>query len=298
MTMIENLRPLTQDQRQAAQRAAHQAAVRSIGPRPTRDHFSSTTISRYPGSVTRLIAVLCLVLLLAAFTPSAIRLYVIGSQTFGQAVSNNVAQIAVGLATVLSAEIGQVVFSLALATLGTTSTSRRLLYASMAMCTAVSLAGNIQIALLGHEQSVFAWLEAVIPPLVVLSTAYVLKGQILETIEQRHATERAYQTALADWQAATAEPEQLPQWTQFYANALQDALRKTNARRKETLTSLTQADWRLAVYREMQADLWFAEPEPSELAITNTLMLNDVPSVRQNGNGTHPKVVAAASGTV
>jgi hypothetical protein len=41
---------------------------------------------------------------------------------------------------------------------------------------------------------------------------------------------------------------------QFYANALQDALRKANARRKETLAALTRADWRLAVYREMQAD--------------------------------------------
>ena len=179
--MIENLRPLTQDQRQSAHRAARQAAVRSIGPKPTRDHFSSTTISRYPSSVTRLISALCLVLLLAAFTPSAIRLYVIGSQTFGQAVSNEVAQIAVGLATVLSAEIGQVVFSLALATLGTTATSRRLLYASMGMCTSVALAGNIQVALLGHGQTVFAWLEAIVPPLVVLSTAYVLKGQMLET---------------------------------------------------------------------------------------------------------------------
>jgi hypothetical protein len=82
--MIENLRPLTQEQRQSAHRVACQAAVRSIGPKPTRDHFSPTTISRYPGSVTRLIALLRLVLLLAAFTPSAIRLYVIGSQAFGR----------------------------------------------------------------------------------------------------------------------------------------------------------------------------------------------------------------------
>jgi len=296
--MIENLRPLTQEQRQSAHRAARQAAVRAFGPKPTRDHFSSTTISRYPGSVTRLISVLCLVLLLAAFTPSAIRLYVIGSQTFGQAVSNDVAQVAVGLATVLSAEIGQVVFSLALATLGTTSTSRRLLYSSMGMCTAVSLAGNIQIALLGHEQSVFAWLEAVIPPLVVLSTAYVLKGQMLETIEHRHATERAYQAALADWQAATAEPEQHAQWTQFYANALQDALRKANIRRKETLAAMTQEDWRLAVHREMQADLWYEEPEPDERPESDAMVVSELSPSRRNGNGTYPKVTAAVSGAV
>jgi hypothetical protein len=85
---------------------------------------------------------------------------------------------------------------------------------------------------------------------VVLSTAYALKGQMLETIEQRHAAEYAYQSALADWQAMTAEPEQLPDWPQFHANALQDALRKVNARRKETLAAMTQADWRLAVYSQ------------------------------------------------
>ena len=296
--MTENLRPLTQDQRQAAHRAARQATVRSIGPKPTRDHFSSTTISRYPSSVTRLIAALCLVLLLAAFTPSAIRLYVIGSQTFGQAVSNDVAQVAVGLATVLSAEIGQVVFSLAQATLGTTSISRRLLYASMGMCTSVALAGNIQVALLGHQQTVFAWLEAVVPPLVVLSTAYVVKGQMLETIEHRHATERAYQAALVDWQVAAAEPEQHAQWTQFYANALQDALRKANIRRKETLAAMMQEDWRLAVYHEMKADLWYEEPEPDERPEPDTMVASDLSSLRRNGNGTYPKVTAAVSGAV
>ena len=111
-----------------------------------------------------------------------------------------------GLATVLSAEIGQVVFSLALATLGTTRTSRRLLYFSMGMTTLIALVGNIQISLPGHEHNVFSWLEAIVPPLTVLSTAYVLKGQLLETIEQRHAAERDYQAALAEWQADAAEP--------------------------------------------------------------------------------------------
>ena len=88
--MIDNLRPLTQEQRQAARHAARQAVVRSIGPRPVREQFAHHTISKYPPTVTRLISILCIVLLLAAFTPS-IRLYVIGSQTFGQAVPGSVA---------------------------------------------------------------------------------------------------------------------------------------------------------------------------------------------------------------
>ena len=107
--MIENLRPLTQEQRQAAYQAAREAVIRAIGPKPVRENFNYATISKYPPSVTRLMFLLCLVLLLAAFTPSAIRLYVIGSQTFGQAVPNDIAMTAVGFATVLSAEIGQIV---------------------------------------------------------------------------------------------------------------------------------------------------------------------------------------------
>lgn len=172
--MALNIRPLTQEQRQTAYRAAQEAVVRAVGPKPARADSSSATISKYPASVTRLITLLCLVLLLAASTPSAIRLYVIGSETFGQAVSNSAAMTAVGLATVLSAEVGQVVFSLALATLGTSRSSRRLLHLSMALATILALTGNVQTALPKHTQSPFAWLEAVAPPLLVLATAYVL----------------------------------------------------------------------------------------------------------------------------
>ena len=178
-----NIKPLTQEQRQNARTLAQQAVVREVGERPLRENFDHHTASRYPPSVTRLINILCIVLLLAAFTPSAIRLFVIGSETFGVAVPNNLVAIAVGIATVLTAEIGQVVFSLALAILGTTPSARRLLYASMGVATAIALVGNIQVALPGHHTSPFAWLEAIAPPLLVLSKAYVLKEQLLESIE-------------------------------------------------------------------------------------------------------------------
>jgi hypothetical protein len=291
--MIDNLRPLTQEQRQTARQAAHRAVVQSIGPRPVRGHFAHHTISKYPPSVTRLISLLCISLLLAAFTPSAIRLYVIGSQTFGQAVSNSVAMTAVGLATVLSAEVGQVVFSLALATLGTSRSSRRLLYGSMGIATIVALVGNIQTALPGHADSPFAWLESIAPPLLVLSTAYVLKEQVLETIEQRHADESAFQVDLAEWQTATAHPERHPNWSQFYANALRDSLLKANSRRKETLTSMTQHDWLLIVHREIQADCWYEVPHSREETVNSILDLSE-PSSTRNGNGTVPKVEVAA----
>jgi len=261
--MLAQIKPLTQEERQLARSAAQEAVQREIGDRPNRDYFNHHAARRYPPGVTKLINVLCIVLLLAAFTPSAIRLYVIGSETFGAAVSFELATIAVGIATVLTAEIGQVVFSLALATLGTSKGARRLLYGSMGIATAIALVGNVQVALPGHIESPFAWLEAIAPPLLVLSTAYVLKEQMLESIEMRHANERAYQEAVNDWQRSAINPEAHPRWMQFYANAIRDALRKGNNRRRESVEALTNGDWRALVYRELQADNWYETPEAS-----------------------------------
>jgi len=288
--MLSQVRPLTQEERYIARSAAEEAVTRDVGERPQREWFNQYTTQRFPPRVTKLITGLCIALLMAAFTPSAIRLYVIGSETFGAAVPDRVAAIAVGIATVLTAEIGQVVFSLALATLGTTKSARRLLYASMSMATGIALVGNIQVALPGHMASPFAWLEAIAPPLMVLSTAYVLKEQLLVAIEQRHANEHAYQAATNDWQRATLHPEAHSQWMQFYANALRDALRKANNRRKEALEGLTTADWRALVYRELQADNWYEQPAP-ELQVS-PVELEEMPEPRplafsSNGNGSH-----------
>ena len=84
--MLSQIKPLTQEERQLAHAAAKEAVMRNIGERPQRDHYNHHAAHRYPPLVTKLISGLCIALLLAAFTPSAIRLYVIGSQTFGAAV--------------------------------------------------------------------------------------------------------------------------------------------------------------------------------------------------------------------
>jgi hypothetical protein len=293
--MLAQIKPLTQEERQHARAAAQEAVLREIGDRPDRERFNHYAARRYPPGVTRLINALCIALLLAAFTPSAIRLYVIGSQTFGAAVPYELAMVAVGIATVLTAEVGQVVFSLALATLGTSTGARRLLYTSMGIATAIALVGNVQVALPGHVESPFAWLEAIAPPLLVLSTAYVLKEQMLDAIEQRHANERAYQEAVNDWSRAAVNPEAHPRWKQFHANAIRDALRKANARRREAVEALTHGDWRALVYRELQAEDWYETPELTEPAVT--VEVQDEGSVEAvptrpfalSANGSHPE---------
>ena len=127
----------------------------------------------------------------------------------------------------------------------------------------------------------------------MLSTAYVLKGQLLETIEHRHAHERAYQTALAEWQAATAEPEQHPHWAQFYANALRDTLRHANARRQEALAALTTADWRALVYRELQSERWYEDTGEVIFPARPNWEIETPPLAQRaktNGNGVHAAV--------
>jgi len=171
-----------------------------------------------------------------------------------------------------------------------------LLYTRMGIATAIALVGNVQVALPGHVESPFAWLEAIAPPLLVLSTAYVLKEQMLDAIEQRHANERAYQEAVNDWSRTALNPEAHPRWKQFHANALRDALRKANARRREAVEGLTHGDWRALVYRELQADDWYETPEIAAPAVT--VEGEDEGSVEAvlprplalSANGNHPEV--------
>jgi hypothetical protein len=117
---------------------------------------------------------------------------------------------------------------------------------------------------------------------------------MLEAIEIRHANEQAFQTALDDWRLVTARPEGYPSWMQFYANALQDALRKANARRKDTLSQMSVEDWRLAVGREMRADMWYQNTEPDNGSSLPLVHAVEAISAGSNGNGSRPKVGAAA----
>jgi hypothetical protein len=87
-------------------------------------------------------------------------------------------------------------------------------------------------------------------------------------------------------------PEDYLLWMQFYANALQDALRKTNARRKETLSQMSVEDWRLAVSREMRADMWYQNVGPDNGSALSLSQAVEAITASSNGNGTHPKVSA------
>jgi hypothetical protein len=255
------IQPLRQDQRLDAREAALLALQRSIGNEPQREEFAQHSASKYPRYIVYTIMVLCIMLLLSAFTPSALRLFRVGAIEFASSVPEAGSIFAVGLATVLTAEIAQVVFSLAFAIVPDASRMQRVWLLFMAsLATAIALVGNVTVA---NPHDLFTWLEALAPPLIVLGTAYVLKEQWLNAIEQRHANELAYQIAIAEWKRLTSNLEHHADWTRFYANAIRDAIRIAQGRgkrAKEMLAALTNTDWSLLVHRELQSEEWYAAP--------------------------------------
>jgi hypothetical protein len=142
----------------------------------------------------------------------------------------------------------------------------------------------------GHAGSPFAWLEALSPPLLVLSTASVPKEQLLEAIEHRHTTERTYQAASSEWHRATAHPETHPQWSQLYANALRDALSRQTTAPPGNPGCSDDCRWRVLVYRELQTEHWYLGSEGDYIVSRPVQELDSVPlavRAKRNGNGVH-----------
>jgi hypothetical protein len=116
--------------------------------------------------------------------------------------------------------------------------------------------------------SLWSVLEASVPPAAVLFMAIIGERLILTAIKHRHANERAYQRALVEWKAATAEPEHSPRWRTSYANALKETLRAVNSKgqgstaRREFMATMRGADWSAVVWRELLADEWLDDAAP------------------------------------
>jgi len=253
------IKPLTDNQHIRTRQQAARNVIALAGRRPRRAQFQDHTPAAYPPAFTRAILALCLIVLAAAFTPSALRLYHLGSRVFGQAINHNTSQIAVGAATIATAELGAVLFSLALATLGTSRISKLLLLSAIGLTTAIALIGNVELALWGKHITAFACLEAIAPPLLVLADAFVLKEQALAEIKRRYANERAFREADAAWLSATQDPGKHPKFEQFWANALQAKFKA-----RKNCPDLTKAQWRQLIFREMNADDWYTEPATGE----------------------------------
>lgn len=269
--MHPQLKRLTQEDRIAARSRALDAVQAFAGAAPNRAHYRHSSQSEYPAWLRLLIVGLAVVVLVCAFALSAMRLYHVGSATFAASIEDPAAATVAGVAIVLLSEAAAVLFTIAYSVLGKDPAQKRILALSVFGTAALALSGNYYVALHKHVLTVFNVLEAMLPPLLTLSTAYVLKALMLDEIAARHADERLYQSALQEWKAATANPEDHPRYIQMYANELWDALTRANARRESVRAWLTGLDsgQRSALVRlEMNADNWLDDtPTPALPAV-------------------------------
>lgn len=291
--LYRTIQPLTDERRLEAQERARALVVKAAGAMPERKTFDQHTESKYPPWMNGLINALCLVVLMSAFAPSAIRLYAIGSTTFSESIDHETSANVAGISIVIMAELSMVLFSIASVVIeakagdaktitdpktGETKTIdpnkniKRLLSFSQFIATVIALVGNGQVSLPGHEGNLFAWIEAFTPSIVVFTTATILKAQLLNAVERRHANTRAYQMALNVWKIATSQTETDPRYRPALNNALRDYLREDNGKgigataRREYMAGFVLMDWQRLVKRELMADEWYTDPDALSVA--------------------------------
>lgn len=272
--------PLTETQREAALNAARLkvagALVLPDEPRP--DAYSAQTHALYPPAVSNAITGLSVLMLVAAFVPSAMRLHKVGFDAFSAIFAGQTASIYwAALCVVLMAEIGETIFIL-----GATTAKRwnraGMIFGAL-VCAVIALSGNA-LAVGEHAfDNVFAFLETFAPPVIVLLVSNILKTQILDAIKARHNARMKYESDLAEWKsqtanakaahvAALANAEQHFSFERLRSFALRAALERANARMTTVLSALDDDDWRALVARELRSDQWYNSASSSATQIT------------------------------
>lgn len=248
---INKVNALTQEQRDSAYDAARK---RIVGQPPQEQ--STVVDGRFPKWVSTTVTGLCMVMLCVAFLPSAMRLNAIAIETNSEIMQHLTSIYLAAVATVMMAEIGQIIFSLA-AAINDSRWQRYMLLFGALVCTLIALSGNA-VAMGNYAfRNVFAFLETFAPPVLVLIVAQILKTQMLHATEAKHANKRTYAIALSTWNAAYATANNADAWENVLANALRDALRAANRQSKAVLRDLTNADWRALIIRERNAEEWW-----------------------------------------
>jgi hypothetical protein len=265
------LHPLTEEQRLDARDRARQNVIRAYGPRPTRDQFRDHTVSEYPRWLTWGVAGMLLIVFFAAANVSVFRVFTAGRDHFQETIAVGWQASLVGVSAFLLAEF-MVIASTIAQRIYFKGRDRWLMAVPITLGLAMAFIGNWTIS--QPEVSLTAagiWsvLETAAPPAAVLFMAIIGERLILEALRNRHANEQAYQTALAEWLAQTADPDKSPRWRTSYANALREVLREVNGTgrgqkdRREYMSALRGPEWSALVWREMQADAWFQEVAPA-----------------------------------
>lgn len=276
--------PLSEEQRNAALKAAREkiAGELILPTEPQLEDYNATDYSFLPGWFSFWVTLLSIFMLIVAFLPSAMRLHSIGLAHALAVLIDEPSSKVAAWCVVFMAEIGQVIFTLG-ALNAKSAMGKAGMYLGAAICTLIALAGNAQAVGTHATDGPFALLETYAPPILVLLTSSILKGQAISGVKARYDANAAYeadykaweketQAAKRAWQDAFDNAPEHHSWQRVRAFALREALRRNNARSTAVLRELTDYDWHALVTREINADQWFDRavaalpaPEPVRL---------------------------------
>lgn len=288
MSNLEQILPLDNTKRDRAWKNAREALR---GEEVDIEMLRMNIPSKYPQWIILTVVIMSIIVLIAAFIPSAHRLYNAGSNTFCEALIDEDAELqpvvcgVVGVATVALAEAGQIVFFLCLAVLGTTvatvvkvtledgtteereverpSLTNYIFWAGVGLSTSVALVGNAHIAQpWTHGTYVFAYLEMAVPPLLVMGIGYALKDLLLHYIERQEALNIEVAKLEMERKNRYLNPESYGnEWNRELSRALRVELRKAGRSKayKEAIAKLTAEQWRYLIRREIQEMNWVVD---------------------------------------
>lgn len=244
----------------------------------------SKRVSKYDPRIVRVVLALCFVILGAAFTPSALRLYQAGREEFCRTSKYAPDCDKVGIATILLAETGSIVFILALSVVETSTRLRIrnvhvdvvsvLLWGSAATSVLVAIVGNAYIGKPWERRQLFDYLIVFVPPLLVLTVGYILKDLLLQSIKGRVIDNQTYNDRIEARNQLLEDPEKSEKWLRFYSKALKEAIQRANARQREELEDLSRGDWEQLIIYEIRESNWSVDASKVE-----------EPKPQSNGNG-------------
>lgn len=257
---------LTDAQRQRArERARRNLAVR-LGGEPQYSDFVRQTHSRYGAWAERLGLVVAAIVLIAAFTISAIHVFGVGYDTY--LASSNDAKTAtiIGVALVVLAEASVLALSVLPTLWNTPPRVTHMMQAGVVASAFIATVGNIDATIL-YTSTPFHWLRAwwsslatspadwmlaTLPPFLTVLVGMGLKYRLLTSSEIRKSASDAYRAALDDWNSLMANIEDHKQWRVFWFNALWDEWMRVNgARAQVAIDDDTKLE---IVLREMESE--------------------------------------------
>lgn len=175
-------------------------------------------------------------------------------------------------ATILTAETGQVVFTLAFAMAQTRSQKAAATIAVM-LSMLVSYVANLHVARPDLQGTAWGWVGALVPPTLVFLGSFIIKTDIMHNMTTRRnqrikaesvalEVKLTREAALQRWLDAYDNAPDSGRWTQTYALTLWEFIKQRNLSIVKALNALSDRDKYWLYEREVNASQWFNRPAP------------------------------------